>query len=76
VRTMRCGEVEIRTRRPRTVNTDGELATETPAKFKIVPQAISVFVPCNRPAQDERDQRKAGREVPPTSCCFQEGCSA
>jgi diacylglycerol kinase (ATP) len=45
VRTERCTEFEIRTRRPRPVNCDGELCTETPARFKIVPDAVRVFSP-------------------------------
>ena len=45
VRTMRCSEVEIRTGRPRKINTDGEITTETPAQLRILPKAVSVFVP-------------------------------
>jgi diacylglycerol kinase (ATP) len=43
VRTMSCTEVEIRTRRPRAVNTDGELSTHTPARFRVLPKAIVVL---------------------------------
>ncbi len=45
VRTMRCCEVEIRTGRPKKINTDGEITTETPARFRVLRQAISVFTP-------------------------------
>lgn len=45
VRTLRCSEVEIRTGRPRKVNTDGELTTETPAQFRVLRRAVSVFAP-------------------------------
>ena len=45
VRTMRCSEVEIRTRRPKKIDTDGELTTETPARFRVLRKAVSVFVP-------------------------------
>jgi YegS/Rv2252/BmrU family lipid kinase len=45
VRTLRCNEVEVRTRRPRPINTDGEITTQTPARFTISPRAISVFSP-------------------------------
>ncbi len=38
-------EVELITRRPRSVNTDGDVTTKTPAKFSILPQALSVLVP-------------------------------
>jgi diacylglycerol kinase (ATP) len=45
VRTERSTAFEIRTRRPRPVNTDGDLVTFTPARFIVRPKAISVFVP-------------------------------
>jgi len=38
-------EVEVFTRRPRSINTDGEITTQTPARFRVIPQAISVMVP-------------------------------
>lgn len=45
VRTFRTTAVMIRTSRPRPVNTDGELATYTPAEFTIRPKAIRVLAP-------------------------------
>jgi YegS/Rv2252/BmrU family lipid kinase len=45
VRTLTCSEVEVRTRRPKRVNTDGEITTTTPARFRVLRQAVSVFVP-------------------------------
>ena len=45
VRHMRCREVEVRTRRPRSINTDGEITTRTPALFRVVPGAVRVFAP-------------------------------
>lgn len=45
VRTERCTSFEIETRRPRPVNTDGELVTFTPAHFRVLPKAIEVFAP-------------------------------
>jgi YegS/Rv2252/BmrU family lipid kinase len=45
VRVERGTEFEIRTRRPRPVNADGELVTTTPARFTVRPKAIMVFVP-------------------------------
>lgn len=45
VRTERCTSFDIRTRKPRPVNTDGELVTFTPARFTVLPKAIRVFVP-------------------------------
>ena len=48
VRTERCTGFDIETRRPRPVNTDGELVTFTPAHVRVIPDAIEVFAP---PAQ-------------------------
>ena len=45
VRTHRCTEFEIRTRRPRSVNTDGDLVTFTPAYFAVHPGALKIFTP-------------------------------
>lgn len=45
VRTERCTEFEIRTRKPRPINTDGELVTFTPARFVVLPDAVDVFAP-------------------------------
>ncbi len=45
VRTMSADEFEIRTHRSLPVNADGELVTQTPANFRVVPAAVSVFVP-------------------------------
>jgi YegS/Rv2252/BmrU family lipid kinase len=45
VRTLRGPSIDVVTHRPRRVNTDGELTTHTPARFRVVPQALSVFVP-------------------------------
>lgn len=45
VRTARCTEFDIRTRKPRPVNLDGDIVTQTPAHFRIRPGAIAVFAP-------------------------------
>ncbi len=45
VRTARCVEFDIETRRPMPINTDGEIVTATPAHFKVHPKAISIFAP-------------------------------
>jgi YegS/Rv2252/BmrU family lipid kinase len=45
VRTMRGVAFEVRTRRPRSINADGELITRTPAHFRVHPAALRVFVP-------------------------------
>ncbi|MCG7393355.1 lipid kinase [Microvirga sp. ACRRW] len=45
VRAIRAQEFDIRTRRPRPVNADGEIVTQTPAHFSIRPSAVTVFAP-------------------------------
>ena len=45
VRAFETAAVTIRTRRGRSVNTDGELTTATPARFRVIPQAVRVFAP-------------------------------
>ncbi|MFC7474603.1 lipid kinase [Dankookia sp. GCM10030260] len=45
VRAFRTTELELRTRKPRPVNTDGELTTHTPAAFRLRPAALRVFAP-------------------------------
>jgi YegS/Rv2252/BmrU family lipid kinase len=45
VLTLRGDRFEIRTRRPRPVNADGEIVTQTPAVFQVLPKAIDVIVP-------------------------------
>jgi diacylglycerol kinase (ATP) len=45
VRTARCTEFEVKTRRPQPINIDGELKTHTPAHFEIHPKAVTVFAP-------------------------------
>jgi diacylglycerol kinase (ATP) len=36
-------EFYVKTRRPRPICTDGELATSTPAHFRVLPQALTIF---------------------------------
>lgn len=45
VRSLEGTEIEIYTRKPLPINTDGEITTKTPAKFRVIPQALSVFIP-------------------------------
>ena len=45
VRAIRAKEFTIRTRRPRPINADGEIVTQTPAHFTIWPSAVTVFTP-------------------------------
>jgi diacylglycerol kinase (ATP) len=45
VRAFKTTEIKLTTRRPRPVNTDGELTTHTPAHFKVIPEAVRIFSP-------------------------------
>jgi YegS/Rv2252/BmrU family lipid kinase len=45
VRAIKAKEFDIRTRRPRPINADGEIVTKTPAHFSIKPCAVTVFAP-------------------------------
>lgn len=51
VRTMRCRSLEVRTRRRRHVSADGEIITRTPARFTLLPQAVTVFAPPETPRE-------------------------
>jgi len=45
VRAFETTELMLKTRKPRAVNTDGELTTWTPAHFKVMPKAVRVLAP-------------------------------
>ena len=45
VRAFPTTEVIVRTKKPRAVNTDGELSTWTPAHFKLHRQAVNALIP-------------------------------
>jgi diacylglycerol kinase (ATP) len=45
VRALQGQEIEVYTRKPRPINTDGEITTYTPANFRVIPQALKVLVP-------------------------------
>jgi YegS/Rv2252/BmrU family lipid kinase len=45
VRAFTTKALTIRTRRARSVNTDGELTTATPARFRVLPRAVRVYSP-------------------------------
>lgn len=45
VRAFHTKEIRITTRKPRPVNTDGELTTHTPAHFKVVPKVLRIYAP-------------------------------
>jgi YegS/Rv2252/BmrU family lipid kinase len=45
VRTLHGQKLRVYTRKPRPINTDGEITTYTPAEFRVIPQALAVLVP-------------------------------
>jgi len=45
IHTLSGDEIELCTRRPRSVNTDGEITTRTPAHFRVLRGALGVYVP-------------------------------
>lgn len=49
VRAMTGTRITINTRRPRSVNADGEIVTKTPTVFRILPKALTVMVPAGAP---------------------------
>ena len=51
VRHFRCRQVGLEMRVSLPINTDGEVAAETPATFQIIPGALDVFAP--RPAFED-----------------------
>jgi YegS/Rv2252/BmrU family lipid kinase len=48
IHTLQGQDIEIVTRKPRPIDTDGELTTHTPASFRVLPHALRVFVPVPR----------------------------
>jgi diacylglycerol kinase (ATP) len=64
VRTATCEQVEIRTRRPRPVNTDGELTTHTPAHFRVLRDAVAVLAPM-QPQQASSETGEVGQGSTP-----------
>jgi YegS/Rv2252/BmrU family lipid kinase len=45
IRILHSREFAIYTRHPTAIDTDGEITTATPAQFRVIPQAIRIFVP-------------------------------
>ena len=45
VKTLAGQEVTVETRRPRSVNADGEIVTRTPAHFRVRPGAVNIYAP-------------------------------
>ena len=45
MRTLKGKEIQIQTRKPHSINTDGEITSTTPAMFRVIPAAIGVYIP-------------------------------
>jgi len=45
VRALSAVEIDITTRRPRSINADGEIISRTPARFRVLKQALRVYAP-------------------------------
>jgi diacylglycerol kinase (ATP) len=52
IRPFTCRELELRTRRPMRVDADGSIETRTPARFRVRPKAVRVYVPVPRHPRD------------------------
>lgn len=50
VRTVHGDNFEVRTHVPRSINADGEIVGKTPARFRLLRDAVRVFVPKEAPA--------------------------
>lgn len=62
VRHLSCREIELSTRIALSVNTDGEMTTQTPANFRLVPAALEVFVPSSGLAEAFKDRVRVSSE--------------
>jgi diacylglycerol kinase (ATP) len=59
VRLMQAEEIEIWTRRPLRIDTDGEILTRTPAKYRVMRNALTVYAPVEiKKAETVSDLRK------------------
>lgn len=45
VRTLEAEEIDVYTTKSQAINTDGEITTHTPAKFRVIPKALIVIAP-------------------------------
>ena len=53
-RSLSSSVISIYTRKPRPINTDGEIVTYTPAHFQVVPLALAVMVPRKLTTEKEK----------------------
>ena len=45
MRTLNGKEIQIQTRKPHSINTDGEITSTTPAMFRVIPAVLGVYIP-------------------------------
>jgi YegS/Rv2252/BmrU family lipid kinase len=64
VRTFTCRELELRTRRPKRVNTDGEITAHTPARFHVLRRAARVYVPADDGSADDGSADDGSDDAP------------
>ena len=55
-RSLSGSVISVYTRKPRPINTDGEIVTYTPAHFQVVPLALTVMVPRKLTTEKEKLQ--------------------
>nr|WP_246844498.1 hypothetical protein [Hydrocoleum sp. CS-953] len=55
-RSLSSSVISVYTRKPRPINTDGEIITYTPAHFQVVPLALAVMVPRKLTTEKEKLQ--------------------
>ncbi len=53
-RSLSSSVISVYTRKPRPINTDGEIVTYTPAHFQVVPLALAVMVPRKLTTEKEK----------------------
>ena len=59
VKTFATEEIVVRTRKPRSVNTDGEITTRTPVHFRVLRHAVRIYVPQSPALAGRRDTLEA-----------------
>ncbi len=63
VRAFHTKEIRVTTRKPRPVNTDGELTTHTPAHFKVMPKILRIYAPSPEEREAPSDLASLGSRI-------------
>ncbi len=63
VRAFHTQEIRVTTRKPRPVNTDGELTTHTPAHFKVMPKILRIYAPSPEEREAPSDLASLGSRI-------------